>query len=416
MNPESSTPSRGKLPDLGGVLRALLRRFQQVFQTALAKLTVPEEILLWPPFRDRGTLTEILNRLCFYLGPDERVQVLVEVRGLRPGGGLPPYMPAYTQLFRSRIAVVKGPPDLPFPRLIRHQRILLWRRPGRFQSRLAARILPHVRVIDPEHCQFEYASVTSGLKPRARVAESSRERFLAWRSARPRKDKVYLLATGPSLSRFREFDFSDGYVIACNSVAASREILEHASVDLLAAADPVFHFGPSSYAHEFRRLLAGTARRYGYRLVTLDAFGEIVDRHLRLPPSSVFELPLRDDQRIRRLDESWAVPRTANVLTLLMIPLAFTLASELFILGADGRKPTDVGFWRRAPAPELDRVEASVRACHPAFFSRRDYRAYYRRHCATLERQIRAIEQAGGSVRTLAPSSIPALAGRLFSK
>jgi len=397
---------------LRGYASRALRAAHRLYCGALRRFG-RRSILLWPPFSDQETLTDIHNRMSFYLGARTTVWIPVTEQGLRPADGPLVSMPRYSRLFQARYFVNRHRAGFLLSKVLRHELILLWRTPNDPIGRFSARVLPHVRVIDPASCQYEAAAISAppGRERRSRL-EASRERFFAWYGSAEPKEKVYLLATGPSLSRVEEFDLSDGYVIACNSIAANLEVLEHASPDFLAAADPVFHFGPSRYAQAFRENLARTARRFGYRLVTVDTYSPVVTRHLRLPPESVFELPIRGDQRLLRLDRSWTVPSTANVLTLLMLPLAFTLARTILILGADGRRPDEHGFWEHARTPPLDDVSVTVHECHPAFFAKRDYSDYYRAHCNTLERQIETIERAGGVVRSLTPSFIPALQHR----
>lgn len=144
----------------------------------------------------------------------------------------------------------------------------------------------------------------------------------------------------------------------------------------------------------------------------MDSYRHLVRRHVDLPRSRVLEIPIGRDATLAPLARTWVAPRTANIMTLLMLPLAHALAGTILILGADGRDAEDVGFWKRLEPARLEALLPTVEQCHPAFFAKRNYRRYYQEHCAVVERQIRSIEAAGGTVQTLAPSSIPALASR----
>ena len=66
------------------------------------------------------------------------------------------------------------------------------------------------------------------------------------------REKAYLFGTGPNVEFTKNHDFSDGLVIACNSMAVNKEIIRWLRPDLFVIADPIFHAGPSSYAESFR--------------------------------------------------------------------------------------------------------------------------------------------------------------------
>ena len=99
-------------------------------------------------------------------------------------------------------------------------------------------------------------------------------------------------------------------------------------------------------------------------------------------------------------------------MTLLMMPLAFSLAPRIAILGADGREPGETYFWKHDPQSQLTEQMKAARECHPAFFAKRDYEDYYESHCQVIERQVSEIERLGGEVSSLTPSFIPALRAR----
>ena len=387
-----------------------IARVREALVVVLGRLT-GERVLVWPPFQDGESLADAFNRLCFYLGPQATVWIPVASANLRPAASATRHMPRYPQRWTARFFVPRRA-HRPLGSAVRFGLVLFWKRPRSRRERLWLRLLPHFRLVDPLHCEYEAASFR---QPRRwhRTPDDSRGRFLRWRQALAPKEKVYLLCTGPSLARFRDFDFSDGHVLACNSAVAAPALLAHARPDVLVAADPVFHFGPSRYASEFRSTLARAMREGSRLFVTLDHYHDLLVRHFDIEPERVIEVTTHPSNELRRLDESWSVPATANVLTLLMLPLAWALGRHILLLGADGRTPEDRGFWRHARLGSLDDQRGSVEECHPCFFARRRYAAYYEEHLAVVERQIATIESWGGEVRTLAPSAIPALASRL---
>ena len=122
--------------------------------------------------------------------------------------------------------------------------------------------------------------------------------------------------------------------------------------------------------------------------------------------------PLRSGTEFAKLTEQWRLPRIGNVLTQIMMPIARTLAPEICIIGADGREQGESSFWKHDPASQIGDRMKDLQQCHPAFFAKRDYKAYYAEHCERLRAQIEMHESKGGSVSSLTPSFIPVLAER----
>src|SRR5207249_6022109 len=108
----------------------------------------------------------------------------------------------------------------------------------------------------------------------------------------------YVFGTGPSLARATEFTYGDGVRIVCNSIVRNPDLLEHIKPHFIAAADVVFHFGPSRYAAEFRRDLMSALQSTGaYFLVPeqlaplmFSLYPELVDRTIAIPLSNRYDL------------------------------------------------------------------------------------------------------------------------------
>jgi hypothetical protein len=374
-----------------------------------------DRVLLWPPFDDADALADIFNRLAHNYGPETEIAIPIAREGLRPAEKIPDYMPRYEQRFRARWVEVEGGTRDPRPELeaLRRRATLYWKAPADARERERIRRIPNCAIVDPNECEEETAAIGwIEVMSRPRDARAERRRFVEWMRARPKRRRAYLLCTGPSLARFAEFDFSDGWTIGCNTVVANAPLMAHAPPDVMVAVDAIHHFGPSNYAARFRRDLEAAAARSPFLFCTVDTFGHVVERRMKLPPERVCLIPLRRGMKFERLDRQWGVAPTANVLTQLMLPIAHTLAEEIYIIGADGRDPNEREFWRHDPSSQLTDAMADLKACHPAFFAKRDYAAYYERHCEIVRLQVETIEARGGKVRSLTPSHIPALAER----
>lgn len=383
------------------------------FYAAARRLIGHEKILLWPPFEDERSLSEIHARLCFQYGAEKEILIPVRQADLRPSADLPSYLPRYEQAFRSTYFVTERS-ELPLlTSALRHRAVLYWKTPQEESVRRRIARLPNCAIIDPEQCEEEsgeigWIEVMSTHRDRA----AHRRRFFEWRDKLPKRERTYLLCTGPSLARFDEFDFSDGYVVACNTAVTNDALLEHARPDFIVAIDSIYHFGPSNYACAFRRDLASAAERHEFLFCTSDLHHHIVERSLDLSNERICEIPLRSGTEFVKLTERWRLPRIGNVLTQIMMPIAHTLAPEICIIGADGREQGESSFWKHDPASQIGDRMKDLQQCHPAFFAKRDYVAYYAEHCETLRAQIETHESEGGSVSSLTPSFIPALAER----
>lgn len=243
------------------------------------------------------------------------------------------------------------------------------------------------------------------------IAESQ-SRFDALSARLGRRDRAYLLATGPSISAYRAHNFSDGLVVACNTVILDDDLMRAAAPDIVVFADPIFHFGCSRYAAEFRSVLARRVDEYGFDIVIpikyyehfLGLMPDLADRTIGVPMGARrVNLDLRSEFKVLTTD---------NVASLLMIPLGCTFADDLHFLGFDGRSQGETYFWKHGAKTQLsDPFMENIKVVHPSFFSV-DYEDYYSRHTGTLERMFWQGEMLGHNFKSLEASHIPALRRR----
>ncbi|MDD5198744.1 MAG: hypothetical protein PHC88_02995 [Terrimicrobiaceae bacterium] len=221
------------------------------------------------------------------------------------------------------------------------------------------------------------------------------------------------LATGPSLAAFKETNFDGAISIICNSAILDEELMAWVRPRLLVFADPIFHFGPSKYAAEFRRKLRDSCARHDYTIIVpmryygllTDAMPELRGRTIGIPSDKPngFNLDLSNEFRVFT---------TANILTYLMLPLASTFARRICLLGCDGRPLDEDGyFWRHNQRTQINDQMENIRRVHPGFFAI-DYNDYYLDHCRQLEELIGEGEKMGREYGTVTPSHIPALQSR----
>lgn len=239
--------------------------------------------------------------------------------------------------------------------------------------------------------------------------QRSRKAFLA--STTP-SGIAYLVGTGPSVAAYRQFDFSDGVSIVCNTAILDEGLMERVRPAFLTFADPIFHLGCSRYAAAFRSAVKEAASRWNFRILVplhqlpllQSLIPELGDRCLGVPfHDEGVNLDLRRRFSVRSVD---------NILTLLMIPLASTLASEVRLLGFDGRAPQgETYFWRHNESTQLTQLLENVREAHPAFFNL-SFEEYHEAHARNVRQWLDLGESQGITYRTLTPSFVAALRRR----
>ena len=230
-------------------------------------------------------------------------------------------------------------------------------------------------------------------------------------------ETAYAFFTGPSLKEgLRNPLREDSVRLVCNSLVRDELALAIIRPDVIAFSDPAYHFGVSRYAAEFRRhvikALNGfedsvcvVPERYA-PLMAKAIPAALEERLIGIPdsPKGPFNLPTL---------ERFFVRETGNVLTHLMVPLASSLADEIYVLGADGREGGERGFWKHLPSAQFDGLLKTLADAHPSIARDTDIAAYYRLHCRLTEELLQVGERRWGKrYVSSTPSYIPALAVR----
>ena len=223
-------------------------------------------------------------------------------------------------------------------------------------------------------------------------------------------DSSWVLATGPSVEQYKHFDFDNSLVIACNSTVLDDDLFSKTSPKILVFADPIFHFGVSRYAAEFRKIVLKRLKtsdiniviplKY-YSLLT-SVFSEYSDRIIGIE----FDNKIDFNLDLRSL---FKVKTTSNILTLLLLPLATTFAKSVNVLGCDGRPfENDDYFWGHGKSVQINSEMDNIQEVHPGFF-KIDYNEYYFEHCHILDVMVSKAYKSGIKIQHKAPSFIPAL-------
>jgi hypothetical protein len=278
-----------------------------------------------------------------------------------------------------------------------------------------ARQVPRLRrttVVDPSlyyTSELGYRRLRNALSPASPPLPGAGTLF----SARTAGRSALVLGTGPSAAELDVSAVEADVRITCNSAVRDVALMAGLQPDALAFADPVFHFGPSRYAAAFRADMTAAALHSGVRLVVPSTFAGLLAVHLPELRDRIVALEPTSPTWTWPTTSSPAVRPTGNVLTFLMLPVAFGMADHVDIAGCDGRQPTENYFWKHNRSTQYgDDLMRDVFDAHPAFFRDRSYSDYYANHCRELEELIRTAEAAGKSVRGATPSWIPALIDR----
>jgi hypothetical protein len=345
--------------------------------------------------------SDLAARLYWYLRPTDVPVLLPDALEARADGA--PYMaPELIQELPNRAAVCAGPAHVLLTRFS------FWR------LLMRGRDLGATTIVDPDFYSYSdssgYEAVLEQFGRPGLLPEGSIQRLFERRAPGGR---AAVFGTGPSIAQADAHTLGAEVRIVCNSIVRNRKLLEEIRPTAIAVADPVFHFGPSRYASRFRADLLSALRGndallivppFGARLL-LSHHPELRERIVVVPAGALqWRWPSAEDPRVRA---------TGNVLTLLMLPVALSLADTVEIVGCDGRKPTERYFWRHGREVQYEDALMETAFCaHPSFFRDRDYRDYYIRHCHELEEFIALAERAGKRVLSGTQSHIPALARR----
>ena len=183
--------------------------------------------------------------------------------------------------------------------------------------------------------------------------------------------------------------------------------------DILCFADPVFHFGSSEYSAMFRDTTLNVAKKYTmYILIPYYSLPLLLFHYPKLKEYLIgikfcnnINFPSKDKLKIKS---------TANILTGFVLPIASSIANEIYILGADGRKKDEKYFWRHSKKAQFSDLMETAFNVHPSFFRDRLYSEYYSKHCRFLKKLIEYGEKRGKRYYSLTKSFIPVLADRYY--
>jgi hypothetical protein len=227
---------------------------------------------------------------------------------------------------------------------------------------------------------------------------------------------VSAFGNGPSLGRVVSAKFDPGPTLRaiCNSTITDEEALAHLKPELMFCGDPVQHCGPSLYAGQFRRDLARAmedpARVVFTQLGYVPYFREVV-----APEARARVIGIGNDRRSTfntDLTQEYITAATANIFTMLVLPVSFTLSRQVDIYGCDGMPfSTATKPWAHSQEEDYMGKMAVTHRVHGGFWQR-NYEEEFWSYCRDMEDIIVAGEARGARVAARTASYVPALAKR----
>lgn len=393
--PGQNSDAYGRRHRLRTRARHTLRRITRRGMWTFGKPLAPNTRFVPLPAIDDSTTGDFAARATWYLGTWSRT-----------GGGAPPVVPAYLDP-TIEAAAAEQPIDGP----VHH---LVWKVTPRTYLRALAQP-GRVTIVDPT---FAKDVDTEGyLELAKRLGRVIPDEFIvdALGPSGNRSDSSALvLGTGPSAADLEGDHTRWTHRIVCNSAIRDASLMERLRPTHICFGDPVFHFGASAYAGQFRQDLREVAERYDSVLVVPGYCAELLASNMPWARGRMLPLDLTNASWNAPTLADRTVKPTGNVLTQQMVPLAISLASSIDIGGADGRKPDEKYFWTHSRTHQYsDDLMNTVFVAHPAFFRDTDYADYYADHCAAMDDLMHFGEDRGCRFTTVTNSYIPALAARM---
>ena len=243
----------------------------------------------------------------------------------------------------------------------------------------------------------------------------SKRNFINMSKLHKNKKYSYIFTSGPTFEKYKDIKYKNNSLkIICNSIIKNTDFLDHINgPDIITFADPVFHFGPSEYAKQFRKDLIKVVKKYNSFIVIPQSNVPLFIEHFPEIKNNIIGLSINDKLNFPT-SKNLFVKSTANILTLFMVPIASTLTKIISIIGADGREPGENYFWKHNDKAQYTDKMESVFLEHPSFFRDRNYEDYYKTHCDLLEDLIIFGEFKNNVYYSSTNSYIPALKERFI--
>lgn len=372
----------------------LLRKVVRFFYSTLRRLCSQHpdfQVLLFPEgnLDSDDQVSELITKLRWYL-PDNRARSVV-IHYINSGTLVSSDSHDWLGSYQERKVTPQHHQSLAhFRKEIRFVNlILVWNKDDVDRAKEIAR--PGEKVVnvdkhDPESQEYgKLASLSwDHVFPRPekdkllnRSLDKLRELREDWRTSYPTASSL-VATTGPSYSIEERIDSSGALVIACNSIVSDPDFFQRHNPLFFVFGDGAHHAGASKPAQAFREDLRDRLIEFpDFYVVTTDKFAGVLepmfsdhwDRFLFFRQSGKRK-PAVDLTRQRTL------PSYDSVLTIHMLPLAYTFTERIFLIGTDGINPNgdNEDFWAHEKKFRYGDAVGLVHRAHPTFEYHRSVR------------------------------------------
>lgn len=184
--------------------------------------------------------------------------------------------------------------------------------------------------------------------------------------------------------------------------------------ELLFCGDPVQHCGVSKYAGQFRQELAATLSDSSRVLFTQLGY---VPYFQSVTPPDCYDriIGIGNDRRSEfnlDLGSEFLTAAKANMFTMLVLPVVYTISKDIQIFGCDGMSFAEsTKAWSHSDEDDyMGRMSVTHRV-HSGFWQR-NYEEEYWSCCRDLSELLESAERQGHNLRVRTPSYVPSLAKR----
>lgn len=225
--------------------------------------------------------------------------------------------------------------------------------------------------------------------------------------------KSWIFGTGPSIESYLDLNINKNSLkIICNSIVKNKKFCETTKPDIVACADPVFHFGHSRYARQFRLDLVEGMMAYKLMAIMPLHHALLFSKHFPQLENQIIGVELSNKWNFN-LTEDLSVHSSENILSLLLLPIAATFTKEINLIGFDGKSPDQTDyFWEHHSNFQYVDLMEDVKSEHQSFFSDRDYSSYSKKHEKNIDLIFQKLEDLGIKIKSHAKSFIPSINAR----
>ena len=402
------------------------------------------DILFWPPLPTRAQLCDQLfrsvwhflpaagkfDRLIFPYAGEDFILLdagqLIDMAAVYLSRDMDPAIAEHAQRFAGKIAIVPDKIGDPSAYQGPLAGVIVWHT-GEASLNAAARAIAtqsgaelvwaDIETVQQETLQLIRFAFT--LFPKAEIDTLlSRSVHLFFLHLKRWKDRpVSAFGNGPSLQKVVESrrDVGQTLRIICNSTIGDTAALALLTPEILFCGDPVQHCGCSSYAGRFRDDLRAALAQDVNRVV-ITQLGFVPYFRAALPPAMHDRIIGVGNDRNSDfnvdLTQSFYTAATANIFTMLVLPVAFTISKTVDVYGCDGQPFAQATRpWGHAQNSDYNSKMAVTHRVHPAFW-RRNFAEELISYYNDMEDLLTVAETSGATVRSRTSSFVPALAKR----